>query len=144
MKYSFSAGGVVVNTNNQVYLIHKISRNEWALPKGRIEKRESKLDAAKREVGEETGISDLIVLFNDTIDNFEYIINRGDGIEAETKTVYMFLFKTNDKNQKGTIQMQEEGLEGKWFDFEEAANITKVDNVKNTLSKAVNKLKELY
>jgi len=64
MKNTYSAGGIVLNDKNQVYLIHKVIRDEWAFPKGRIEEGESKVNAARREIEEETGLSNLELLSN--------------------------------------------------------------------------------
>ena len=55
MKRRFSAGGVLVSKRRQIYLVHKLSRDEWVLPKGGIEEGESALEAAEREIKEETG-----------------------------------------------------------------------------------------
>jgi bis(5'-nucleosidyl)-tetraphosphatase len=144
MRNTYSAGGVVLNRANQVYLIHKVARDEWAFPKGRIEESESKTDAAKRETEEETGLSNLKLLFEEPIDRFSYIKNKDEGAEPDYKTVYMFLFRANYDIQKRTVQMEEEGLEGRWLSFEEAINITKLDNVKSTLKKAYEKVKGLH
>ena len=50
--YSFSSGGILLNNQNQIALV--LMNN--AIPKGHIKTGESKLEAAKREVQEETGI----------------------------------------------------------------------------------------
>jgi 8-oxo-dGTP pyrophosphatase MutT (NUDIX family) len=142
MKQLYSAGGIIVNPKNQVYLIHKLERDEWALSKGKIEDNESPSIAAVREVREETGIQDIKLLSEDVVDTVEYKFTREGSAEPESKTVYMFLFKTEDPKQKGTIQMKEEGLEGSWLSFDEAIKITKIENVKETLRKAKLKIEE--
>ncbi|MDO4594538.1 MAG: NUDIX hydrolase [Tissierellia bacterium] len=52
--YERSAGGVVINDDK--VLILKRKNGGWVLPKGRIEKNETKRQAAQREVFEESGI----------------------------------------------------------------------------------------
>ncbi len=54
-----AGGGVVLNPNNKVLFIHR--NGVWDLPKGKIEKGETRRLAAKREVKEETGIKTLQV-----------------------------------------------------------------------------------
>jgi len=54
-----AAGGVVFNEKEEVLWIYR--NNRWDLPKGKIEKGESKEIAAIREVEEECGISNLIL-----------------------------------------------------------------------------------
>jgi 8-oxo-dGTP diphosphatase len=54
-----AAGGVVWRTGAQgaieVLLIHRPGRRDWSLPKGKLDRGESALAAAVREVVEETG-----------------------------------------------------------------------------------------
>ena len=52
-----AAGGVVLNTKDEVLFIYRMSR--WDLPKGKMEKGESKDITALREVEEECSITDL-------------------------------------------------------------------------------------
>lgn len=58
MKKSFSAGGVVLNSKNEILVVSQVSPNSisWSLPKGHINENESVFDAAKREIKEETGL----------------------------------------------------------------------------------------
>jgi 8-oxo-dGTP pyrophosphatase MutT (NUDIX family) len=55
-----AAGGLVVRegpAGHEVVLIHRPHRGDWSFPKGHLEVGESDLDAACREVSEETGIA---------------------------------------------------------------------------------------
>lgn len=54
-----AAGGIVINEKNQILFIHR--RGFWDLPKGKLESKETRRDAAKREVIEETGIQNVQV-----------------------------------------------------------------------------------
>ena len=54
-----AAGGLVKRTDNKLLFIFR--NNKWDLPKGGVEKKELIIDAAKREVTEETGVADIIV-----------------------------------------------------------------------------------
>lgn len=55
-----AAGGVVYNDRKEVLMIYR--RNFWDLPKGKIDPGESKKQAAIREVQEETGLQELIIV----------------------------------------------------------------------------------
>lgn len=56
-----AAGGVVIAAG-KVLLLDRPRRNEVRLPKGHIEEGESAREAALREVTEETGYADLIIV----------------------------------------------------------------------------------
>ena len=54
-----AAGGIVIRPTQQgepkIVVIHRRKHQDWSLPKGKLESGESWLDAAVREVEEETG-----------------------------------------------------------------------------------------
>lgn len=55
-----AAGGVVwrrLPAGIEVVLVHRPAYNDWALPKGKVERLETDEEAALREVREETGLS---------------------------------------------------------------------------------------
>ena len=54
-----AAGGLVQHQDGRFLFIYR--NNKWDLPKGKIEKNETLIKAAKREVSEETGVTDLEV-----------------------------------------------------------------------------------
>jgi 8-oxo-dGTP pyrophosphatase MutT (NUDIX family) len=56
-----AAGGVVVD-GDKVLVLRRPSRDEVRLPKGHIKKGESRVEAALREVTEESGYADLEIL----------------------------------------------------------------------------------
>ncbi|MBU1017074.1 NUDIX domain-containing protein [Patescibacteria group bacterium] len=136
MKQNFSAGGVLVNNQNQVYLIYKKTRDEWALPKGGIEKGETELEAAEREIKEETGYQSIKALVQKPIKTSTWTFTREGNDEKEQKTTYYFLFRLRSKDRMKTPEMNAEGLAGDWFSFEEAIEKTSLDNVKEVLEMA--------
>jgi 8-oxo-dGTP diphosphatase len=51
-----AAGGVVLDPEARVALVHRPRYDDWTLPKGKLDRGESFEDAALREVEEETGL----------------------------------------------------------------------------------------
>ncbi len=58
-KIEKAAGGLVKNQKGEMLFIYRFDK--WDLPKGKIEKGESKNDAAIREVEEECGVEGLVI-----------------------------------------------------------------------------------
>eukprot|EP01047_Picozoa_sp_COSAG01_P070392 COSAG01_NODE_10656_length_2111_cov_2.363817_3_plen_78_part_00 len=56
-----SAGGVILNTANKIAMVEQ-KNNIWSLPKGHLENNESELDAAVREIHEETGLINITLI----------------------------------------------------------------------------------
>ena len=54
-----AAGGLVERTDGKLLFIFR--NDKWDLPKGGVEKKELIIEAAKREVTEETGVADIII-----------------------------------------------------------------------------------
>ena len=51
-----AAGGVVVDAEGRVAIVHRPKYDDWTLPKGKLLEGEEPLDGALREVEEETGL----------------------------------------------------------------------------------------
>ena len=110
VKITESAGGIVLNKENKILIVNQ-NYDSWSLPKGHVDQGETILEAAKREIYEESGISQL-----------EYIKDLGfykrfkiglDGKDdsGELKQIHLFLFKTNQMELKPIDPMNPEA---KW------------------------------
>ena len=132
----FSAGGILINSKNRVYLIHKVPRDEWALPKGTIKGDENRLAAATREIKEETGYKNIELVSKDVFDEDHYVMEHPKTGEEIDKTVYYFLFRLIGDEHKRTEEMMKEELEGEWFDFDQAIEKASFDKTKQLLRKA--------
>ena len=86
-----SAGGIVKNYKKQIILV-KTDNNKfwWGFPKGKIEKNESALITAKREIFEETGIKNIQLIKK--LNQYERTAASGDPVIIK---INMFLFETN-------------------------------------------------
>ena len=94
-----SAGGIVVGPDGKMALVEQHG-NSWSLPKGGIEAGESELDAAKREIHEETGISQLSLVGE--LGSYERHSLGPDGVseqkELGPRKRTFFLFTTSQQN----------------------------------------------
>ncbi len=103
-----AAGGWVENDQKELLVIKRLGK--WDLPKGKMEKGESKEESAVREVEEECGITDLKIVSELNPTYHTYRIKGKDIL----KTTFWFEMKTS---YSGTLRPQlEEGIEEvKWL-----------------------------
>jgi 8-oxo-dGTP pyrophosphatase MutT (NUDIX family) len=96
MRKTRSAGGVVVNADGEVLVVSQRGTS-WSLPKGHIDPGESALEAARREIYEESGIRDLELIGElGTYERRKIGVNGGDD-RSELKAITMFLFRTSER-----------------------------------------------
>ena len=143
-------GVVLLNKNNQIFVAKRIDNPNdfWQMPQGGIDKGENPLEAAYRELNEETSIKtvELIQEIKDEItyhlpDNLLGIIWKGK-FKGQTQKWYIMRFLGED-NEINLKTKHPEFLEWKWINHE---NITdKVvefklhvyEKIKNELNKLI-------
>ena len=116
-KCTVSAGGVVLNRQGQVLVVSQHG-NSWSLPKGHIDGGENALEAAKREIAEESGISQLTLVRE--LGFYErYRIGKNGGEDrSELKKMFFFLFRTEENKLKPA---DPHNPEARWVDKEKVA-----------------------
>jgi len=113
--------GVIVfrYENEQIkFLLIKHSAGHWAFPKGHPDKGESKIQTAKRELLEETGIKDVTLISDKILLDDKYMFT-GSKKELISKIVYYFIAVT--KNDVVKID-EDEIIDFKWCTLEESMN----------------------
>ena len=119
MRKTRTGGGVVVN-NKGLILVVSQHGTSWSLPKGHVDEGEEEIDAAKREIYEESGIRDL-ELVKELGTYKRYMIGK-DGKEdtSELKTITIFLFKTREEYLN---PIDEENPEALWLEKDKVADL---------------------
>jgi 8-oxo-dGTP diphosphatase len=117
MVHTESAGGVVLNGAGQVLVVNQ-KGTSWSLPKGHIGEGEDALAAARREIFEEAGVSQLEYA-GECGSYTRYKLGRDGGEDtSELKTIRMFLFTTKQAVLSPT---DGDNPEARWVEREEVA-----------------------
>jgi bis(5'-nucleosidyl)-tetraphosphatase len=127
-----SYGFIVVRRTEEGdrFLLVKQHAN-WSFPKGHIDEGEDPLTCAKRELFEETGISDIQII-PDVSFSEEYMFDR-NGVETKKENTFFLCFvdSTMARPQEGEI------AECRFVSYQEAMNIFVFENPKRILAEAV-------
>ena len=119
-KHTTSAGGVVVNQERKVLVVSQQGGTSWSLPKGHIDEGEDALTAAKREIQEESGISQLALVRElESYQRFK-IGKNGEDDMSEIKTMIFFIFQTEQQTLAPTDPANPEA---RWVGVEQVADI---------------------
>lgn len=123
-----AAGGLVLNENNEVLMIHR--RGFWDLPKGKLDKNESIAECAVREVKEETGLT-KVKLGKHLINTYH---TYHEGTKFILKESIWYLMKA-EGNQILVPQTEENITAIGWKTFREASQL---------LSKSYPSIKDIF
>ena len=127
-----AAGGLVQRNDDKLLFIYR--KNRWDLPKGGVEKNELIIEAAQREVKEETGLADLIVI--NKIGETYHIFSNGKNYRL--KRTYWFKMKSG---YKGDLSPQkEEGIiSAEWISKKRIPEILEnaYENIKGIVAEVI-------
>ncbi len=132
MQRLFSAGIIIffARGTKREYLLLQYAAGHWDLPKGKIEKGETKEQAALRELEEETGLTARIILgFQETLAYWFKGYKKGDLVH---KTVYFFIGRTSKKK----VFLSDEHISYVWLPYKKAVEALSYKNAKQILQKA--------
>ena len=128
-----SAGGVVFRRGPEGeprFLLIRDSYRNWGFPKGHLKAGEPPAEAARREVAEETGLSDLLLHGPIRVIDW-YFRFRGKTIH---KYCHFFLFESK---QGDPVPQTEEGItDCAWHSPEDARRTISYDNARGVLEQA--------
>jgi len=116
------------------YLLLHHGGQYWNFPKGRQEGLETELDAALRELEEETGVAEVNIIdgFKDEYD-YDFDSEIRDGVKEKVyKKAIFFLGEVKEAE----IKISDEHIDFGWFDYETALKRLFYQEGQNSLKKA--------
>jgi len=135
MTYEKSCGAIVFRKfhgNTEILLIKHINSGHWSFPKGHVEKGETEIQTAKREIMEETSVD---VIIDPTFRETVTYSPKKDTV----KVVVYFLAKAKNVD---FLPQKDEISEIRWADICYATNILSYENDRIIVAKAKTAIKE--
>lgn len=134
-----TAGGVVFRRNKdkevEILLIQD-AKDRWTIPKGHIEEGETAQQTAKREIGEEAGLTDTEV--HGWLGKIHFRYRRVDKLVLMTTQIYL-VKALGDTN---AIQ-KEEWMNGiKWFKFADALDAIEYEDIGKLMLLAMKRIRQ--
>ena len=134
-----SAGGVVVRCGPEgpTFLVILDSYKNWGFPKGHLDGDETPEQAARREVEEETGLSELIMREELSVIDWHF---RFQG-KLIHKYCHFFLYESKSGDP---VPQRDEGItDCRWIGFDEALSTIRYENARGVLREATPGAQEL-
>ena len=114
-----AAAVALLNSNNEILLLHRRDNDMWTMPGGTIEFGESLSSCAIREVKEECGydviVTDVIGIYT----NPNILVGYVDG---EVRQEFTVVYKGEIVG--GVLQIDNESYEGKWINIDEISDLS--------------------
>ena len=109
---------------------------ECVFPKGHLEANETELDAAIRELYEESNVKVNAQESIGQVDEYKFYFSG----ENAVKVIKVFAFIINDEREI-TYNKNEGFINGKWIEVDDALKMLKHNDAKNALEKTIKKIK---
>lgn len=134
-----TAGGVVFRRDSdgavEILLIQD-AKDRWTIPKGHIEEGETAQQTAKREIGEEAGLTDTEVL--GWLGKIHFRYRRVDKLVLMTTQIYL----VRAKGDTNAIQ-KEEWMNGiQWFKFHDALEAIEYEDIGKLMLLAMKRIRQ--
>ncbi len=115
--------------HTRVLIIRDPYRN-WGLPKGHVEPDETEAEAALREVGEETGLTDVVL--KDSLGVIDWYFRMGSVLIHK----YCRFFLMESRSGEPVPDASEGITECRWMTFDEALEQVAYDNARAVIQEA--------
>ena len=135
-KYVDCAGGIIINNKQETVIVNQ-NHDSWSLPKGHIDDGETKLEAAIREIYEETGIENpKLIRSLGSFGRFRIGLDGKDD-KSEYKTIHIFLFSSSKQKLK---PIDKNNPIAKWVPYMEAENLLTHINDKKFFNQSIKEI----
>lgn len=134
-----TAGGVVFRRDDKdgiEILLIQDAKDRWTIPKGHIEEGETAQQTAKREISEETGLTDIEVL--GWLGKIHFRYRRLDKLVLMTTQIYLVRAKGDTNAIK-----KEEYMNGiKWFKFHDSLEAMEYEDIGKLMLLAMKRIRQ--
>lgn len=134
-----TAGGIVFRRNKKgevEFLLIQDHKDRWTIPKGHIEEGETAQQAAKREIGEEAGLTQTDML--GWLGKIHFRYRRIDKLVLISQQVYLMRVKTD-----GNEIQKEDWMNGiKWFSFYDALDAIEYEDIGKLMLLAMKRIRQ--
>ena len=127
---------VIAKKEKKIKVLLLNSEGEWVFPKGHVEANETELDAAIRELYEESNVKVNAQESIGQVDEYKFYFSG----ENAVKVIKVFAFIINDEREI-TYNKNEGFIDGKWVEIDYALKMLKHNDAKNALEKTIKKIK---
>lgn len=121
--HHISSGGFIFYKDkvagDLLVLLVKNKKGEYWIPKGHIEKNEDQIDAAFREIEEETGLKKEQLKYIDLLHIYKFSFTDDNG-NSNTKEIYMNVFEALEKGNIMLEQGETDIRDVEWTTCDEA------------------------
>jgi len=133
-----TAGGIVFRHGKEgmEILLIQDAKDRWTIPKGHIEDGETAVQTARREIGEEAGLTEIDML--GWLGKIHFRYRRIDKLVLMTTQIYLVRVRSSGEEIK-----KEEWMNGiKWFPFNEALDLIEYEDIAKLMLKAKTRVRE--
>lgn len=115
--------------NDYKFLLLHYESGHWDYVKGHVEKNETEIETALRELDEETGLKDVNII-KEYKEDLSYIFSHNKQLINKTVVYFLAESKTND------VTISHEHIDYIWLPYKEALEKLTFENARNLLKKA--------